>query len=181
MYAILLVTALTYPTLALASDYRLVEAQGPVQVRRRQQRNYQNARQGMGLRLGDRLRTGDQAHARILCADLDIIWPMYSNLTRGVAAGCPNREKFDLRGKIIGKQNDNAPGGDDPNIPYIISPRRTAVLDSQLTLRWNPAPGATRYTVQLIGPNMNWETEVSGTEVTYYSVNLQLTGKGDVA
>ena len=163
--AALIAVTVLFPTVALASRYRLVEIQGTVQIKRRWSLRYRAATPGMTLRLGDRLRTGPQSLARIQCSDLSTIWPMHSNLTRGVAADCPNRSRSDLR---IGRQTDSAAGGEDSNVPYIISPRRTAVLDSPLTLRWNPIPGAISYTVQIVGPNKQyWETTVNNAEATY--------------
>ena len=167
LYAMLMAAILASPMAAQAS-YRLVEVQGTVQIKRRWRFNYRPARQGMTLRLGDSLRTGPGSQARIQCDDLNTVWPMSSNLTRGVASGCPIKANDDLR---VGRQNDNAPGGNDQDIPYIISPRRTAVLDSQLELRWNPVPGATEYTVQLIGPDVHWEMDVNEPQVTYPDVS----------
>ncbi|NEQ48389.1 MAG: tetratricopeptide repeat protein [Leptolyngbya sp. SIOISBB] len=119
----------------------------------------------MRLNLGDRVRTANDAQARIRCADLTTVWVLYSNLERGVASGCP-QDLFSTRLRI-GQQSDNAPGGSDSAIPYVMSPRRTAVLDAQPLLRWNAVPGVERYTVQVVGLNVNWETEVTGTEVQY--------------
>jgi hypothetical protein len=56
----------------------------------------------------------------------------------------------------------------NPLIPYIISPRCTLVLNPLPMLRWNGVPGASRYTVSLIGDeDVLWETDVSETEVVY--------------
>ena len=160
----LLTVTLPVPTAAFAS-YRLLEVQGTVQMKRSGQSNYQPARRGMHLELGDRVRTEEEAQARIRCADLTTFWILYSNLERGVASGCP-QGLFSTRLRI-GQQSDNAPGGNDPAIPYITSPRRTTILDASPLLRWNAVPGAKSYTVQVVGPDVNWETEVTGTEVQY--------------
>jgi len=59
-------------------------------------------------------------------------------------------------------------GGTDPLIPYIISPRRTLLLDDKPLIRWNAVPNATHYTVRLRGPSgVIWQTEVRQTEVRY--------------
>jgi tetratricopeptide (TPR) repeat protein len=58
----------------------------------------------------------------------------------------------------------------DPLIPYIISPRRTALLNALPTLRWNGVWGATCYTVSIIDTDEEdviWEAEVRATEVPY--------------
>jgi hypothetical protein len=56
----------------------------------------------------------------------------------------------------------------DVLIPYIISPRRTLLLNDRPTLRWNKVPGVNTYTVSLIkGDWAIWETTVNGNEVIY--------------
>jgi len=55
-------------------------------------------------------------------------------------------------------------------IPHLISPRDTALLNVQPTLRWNALPGATRYTVKVRREDEGeviWETQVSTSEVVY--------------
>ena len=162
--AALFAVTLSAPTAAVESNYRLVEVQGTVQIKREGRSSFLPAHRDMPLYLGDLLRADIAARARILCADLRTIWILRSNEERGVAAGCPPDPRIALR---IGKQSDNTPGGSDPTIPYIISPRRGRVLEAQPILRWNPVPGAARYTVQLVGGGLNWETEVSSPEVRY--------------
>jgi hypothetical protein len=59
-------------------------------------------------------------------------------------------------------------GGINPQIPYLLSPRRTLLLNNTPTLRWNPVPGATQYTVQIVGPKGPvWQTQVKEPQVTY--------------
>jgi hypothetical protein len=119
---------------------------------------------------GDELQTANKAQAFVQCTDLTT-WSVQAsesrlnscasetqetedeNCTPGLA-GCPDR------GDEIARNN--------PSIPYIISPRRTALLDDKPTLRWNAVPGATSYTVSVTGNDGEvWQTQVSGTEVTY--------------
>ncbi|MCU0543918.1 MAG: tetratricopeptide repeat protein [Oscillatoriaceae cyanobacterium Prado104] len=53
-------------------------------------------------------------------------------------------------------------------IPYIISPRRTLLLNDRPKLRWNKVPGVNTYTVSLVkGDRATWETTVNGNEVIY--------------
>lgn len=61
------------------------------------------------------------------------------------------------------------PGGSEPLIPYIISPRYTLLLNEQPTLRWNSVEGASSYVVSLYKADGSfiWNTKVSGTEVDY--------------
>lgn len=54
------------------------------------------------------------------------------------------------------------------NIPYIISPRRTLLLNPRPTIRWNPVENATSYTVIIKGgAGYVWQTEVKENEVIY--------------
>lgn len=56
----------------------------------------------------------------------------------------------------------------DSLIPYIISPRRTLLLNYRPKLRWNKVPGVDNYTVSLVkGDRTIWETKVNGNEVVY--------------
>lgn len=56
----------------------------------------------------------------------------------------------------------------DVLIPYIISPRRTLLLNDRPKLRWNKVPGVNTYTVSLVkGDRAIWETKVNGNEVVY--------------
>ncbi len=52
-------------------------------------------------------------------------------------------------------------------IPYIISPRRTAILTDKPLLRWHKLPDANNYTVILEGEGIQWTTQVSDTQITY--------------
>lgn len=52
--------------------------------------------------------------------------------------------------------------------PYIISPRRTYLLNKQPTIHWNEIPGATSYKVSIMnGSEVHWQQEVVGTKVVY--------------
>lgn len=56
----------------------------------------------------------------------------------------------------------------DSLIPYIISPRRTLLLNDRPKLRWNKVPGVNTYNVSLVkGDRTIWETKVNGNEVVY--------------
>lgn len=56
----------------------------------------------------------------------------------------------------------------DALIPYIISPRRTLLLNDRPKLRWNKVPGVNTYNVSLVkGDRAIWETKVNGNEVVY--------------
>jgi hypothetical protein len=61
-------------------------------------------------------------------------------------------------------------------IPYIISPRRTKLLNNKPMLRWNPVPGAKSYRVSVEGEGVNWTTQVSNTQVVYAGEPLKPGG-----
>ncbi len=53
-------------------------------------------------------------------------------------------------------------------IPYVISPRRTLLLNGRPMIRWNPVKDATSYTVIVKGPSgYLWQNEVTENEVVY--------------
>jgi hypothetical protein len=57
---------------------------------------------------------------------------------------------------------------DDERIPYLLSPRSTNIFNPRPVIQWQPALGATRYTVTISSSSqVIWTTEVTGTEVTY--------------
>lgn len=58
-------------------------------------------------------------------------------------------------------------------LPYVLSPRNTALFETDaLTLKWQPVEGATSYTVEINGndidgDDIDWKDEVTGTEATF--------------
>ncbi|NET58267.1 MAG: hypothetical protein F6K47_19550 [Symploca sp. SIO2E6] len=71
----------------------------------------------------------------------------------------PGVYKCPHRGEVMA-WNDSA-------IPYIISPRRTKLLNAQPRLRWNRVSGATNYTVSIKGEGVDWKTQVKDTQIVY--------------
>jgi len=59
------------------------------------------------------------------------------------------------------------PGGNDSELPYIISPRYTLLLNEQPNISWNPVAGATLYLVRIEGPGVEWLAETSETQIVY--------------
>lgn len=61
-----------------------------------------------------------------------------------------------------------ARGPEDALIPYVISPRNTAVLSDRPDLRWNPIAGVDRYQVSLKnGEEVIWTQEVNTSRIAY--------------
>ena len=74
-----------------------------------------------------------------------------------------------------GLRTGRARGGSQANVPYVISPRNTWLVDDHFTIRWNPVSAATRYTVSLWRLSderderdwLVWRTTVDGAQVDY--------------
>ncbi|MEG4454686.1 hypothetical protein [Microcoleus sp. N9_A1] len=118
---------------------------------------------------GDKLRTAQNGQVTIQCADLGIksIAPSENQLNSCLLAN----KKSDCSESLIRcpDRGDDKITWNSAPIPYIISPRRTKLLDSKPILRWNPVAGATSYKLSLRenGAKLNWEMTVSGTEAVY--------------
>jgi len=160
-------------TSALAASSRIsngliIHSSGEVAIERQNGRIVRPT-SGTPIYPGDTLRTAQNAQLTIQCADLGI---------KSIAPG-----ENQLNSCLLAKEESNCsadlvkcpPRGDDKiswnsaPIPYIISPRRTKLLDSKPILRWNPVAGATSYKLSLRenGAKLNWEMTVSGTEAVY--------------
>ncbi|MEG4942377.1 hypothetical protein [Microcoleus sp. F4-D5] len=120
---------------------------------------------------GDKLRTAQNGQLTIQCADLGIksIAPGENQLNSCLLA--TEESKSDCSRDLIKcpDRGDGQIAWNSAPIPYIISPRRTKLLDSKPILRWNPVAGATSYKLSLRenGAKLNWEMTVSGTEAVY--------------
>jgi hypothetical protein len=142
----------------------LVAVSGEVQLRRLAWPDYQRTGFGVGLQRGDLLKLAAGAEAVILCDNLSL-WRIPGGPAPAGLNGCPRPESPALtrRGvKIAGTR------GGDPNVPYIISPRSTKLLNPLPLLRWNAPPGVSSYTVELRGGEIPWQQEgVTTTSLVY--------------
>ncbi len=148
------------------AEHRIIEASGQVMLQREGWSNFREVGVGTLVNKGDRLQVETGVKAIVRCAD-NTLWRLLTGYPYPVTYGCPNKTLLVLR---IGKQLDNAPGGHNSAIPYVISPRRTFVRSDQVKLRWNPVDGASRYSVRLVRQRdkaVIWEQEVRGTEINY--------------
>jgi len=144
----------------------LIVADGEVELERGEWSGSHLTAFGAALYSGDLVKPANGTRAVILCDDL-AAWAVPAGMLASLATGCPpSPEPLLKRG-----DNDiiNTRGGSDPFIPYIISPRKTKLLDANPTLRWNPVPGATRYTVSVEGGQEDWTFETDQTELVYPS------------
>lgn len=142
----------------------LLSIEGDVQLQRATWNGYYPTAFGAVLERGDLLLLGPNAKAEVLCDDLHI-WEVPANSPSGISNGCPPpAEPILQRGGQIG----NTRGGNNLAIPYIISPRATALLpDSSVAFQWNPISNATTYTVRVFGGRLDWETTTTQTTLLY--------------
>ena len=147
------------------SNGQIIQINGDVQLKRSLGRII---RPTIGTQVypGDELLTARGAQVLVQCADLKM-WSveagenrLNSCLEATEEAECtPGTYKCPHRGDDIAWNN--------ASIPYVISPRRTALLNDKPTLRWNPVAGETNYTVSIEGEGVNWTTQVSSPQVIY--------------
>jgi len=144
----------------------IIEAKGEVWLKREQWSDYRRITVGTKLYPGDLLQPAGGARVLVQCANGTTIWSVPAGVISGATNGCPPQAVpvFRTGGDIAPLRN-----GINPLIPFIISPRRTKLLNPLPTLRWNAVPSAIRYAVSLIvdEEDVLWETQVEGTEVVY--------------
>ncbi|MDJ0577227.1 MAG: DUF928 domain-containing protein [Xenococcaceae cyanobacterium MO_234.B1] len=147
------------------AENRIIEASGQVMLQREGWSNFRPVQVGTKVNVGDRLQVATGVEAIVRCGD-NTLWRLLTGNPYPVTYGCSNNPLL-LR---IGKQSDNAPGGHNSAIPYVISPRRTFVRSDRVKLRWNPVAEASSYSVRLVRQRdraVLWEQEVKGTEIDY--------------
>ena len=153
------------PVLSNTSGINLiVNFSGDVKVKKDEWSQWQKADFGNTLSPNDQLEIGTNSSATIYCSDLSE-WTIEQPGTYWLYDGCSPGEPTL---KLPNSNNDTRrPGGIKEqalqNIPYIISPRNTSILNNQPTIRWNTVPGATQYKVIV----EDWEDETSDTEILY--------------
>jgi CHAT domain len=111
----------------------------------------------------DKLRLTKGASVKVFCTNLSI-WNLSSPGESSISQGCPSNRSVIRR---IDSTTSFTRAGDDPTIPYLISPRNSSILTSQPKLRWNAVAGATKYQVRLFGRGVDWQTEVNQPHVVY--------------
>jgi hypothetical protein len=144
------------------SEHVTVLVSGDPVLKRSEWSSYAPLRFGTALRRGDLLRLDGQAQAKIVCSDLSV--HELSPGTHGVPCAEP-------RTPLIHRDSPINPTRDfsSPAIPFIISPRRTAIRNSNPTLRWSQVQGANRYTVAIrADPDFYWAATVGAvTQLKY--------------
>ncbi len=160
---------------AIAATTRIPNGQilnisGEVQLQRQDGRNIRPT-SGTPIYPGDKLQTAQNGQITIQCADLGI---------KSIKAGenylnscllASDKSKSECNKNLIRcpDRGDDQVAWNNAPVPYIISPRRTQLLENKPILRWNPVAGATSYKLSLREnkTKLNWELTVAGTEAVY--------------
>ena len=153
---------------SMRTDYSLLLAvKGDLTLKREGWTDYHSTAFGAIIHHGDLLYPSAGAEAVILCADLTV-----SRIPPGVPVGIlqhcqPPPEPILRRGESnIGQTRSVV----DTGIPFIITPRKTRLLESPVALRWNDIVGANSYDVLLRNLSTGetlWETSVSTAEAIF--------------
>lgn len=147
----------------------LIGIQGNLLFRPNSQAQYSSASNNMELYPGYWLWQKLGGPSKVRCAkESPASQEIYKLVSEGehtlANLGCPLVARIQSR-RIIPR------GGENLEIPFIISPRSTAVLNNKPMLRWNAVSNVTRYTVsiedQRVGKGKVWTTEVSDSGVAY--------------
>ncbi len=162
------------------------EIKGDVQLKRSQWNSYQKANFGDLLNPSDQLKLSAGASATVMCNNRSV-WVVPAGKVSLVSDGCGSEQP-----KLTRPNSRRSPSrAPNETIPYIISPRNTALLTNRPILRWNAVPGATRYKVRVqdAGLTLDWQTETSNTQIEYpgepplqpdsYYLLIVETDKGD--
>lgn len=183
--------AIGQPRSAIAQTAYINQIQGKVELKRKTWANFHPVtRVGTSLEQGDQLRRASNAIVVVACPNGKKQPLRRAEERTGLTEIC-----LQWKGVISkGPPPLGSIAGINSQIPYLISPRRTLLLTSTPTLRWNPVSRATQYTVQLLGPKGTvWQTQVKEPQITYpgnpalqpgtpYSVLIQTnTGKSSQA
>lgn len=162
-------------TTALAASNRIsngliIHSSGEVAIERENGRIVRPT-SGTPIYPGDKLRTAPNGQLTIQCADLGIKSIAASENQLNSCLLAKEKRKSDCSEDLV-KCPDRGDGKivwNSAPIPYIISPRRTKLLNNKPILRWNPVAGATSYKLSLRenGAPLNWEMTVSNTEFVY--------------
>ncbi|MFP5269139.1 tetratricopeptide repeat protein [Coleofasciculus sp.] len=173
-FVLLGLTLSILPTVAIAAQNRVAE--GRVMLKREGWSSFRTVTAGTPLHHKDQLQAIQGETAKIVCQGKSThrvpsaqIYPV------SYFCGTP-RSLISTRTERILKPT-NSVGGDDPTIPYMITPHRGKILDGKPTIRWNPVAGVSQYTVRVTGSGVYWETQVSGTEVVYPGEPVLQPGK----
>ncbi|MGK7943601.1 MAG: tetratricopeptide repeat protein [Microcystaceae cyanobacterium] len=147
------------------SIHILIDFKGNVQVKKAEWKKFNQAESGITLSGEDKIKLGNNASVTIYCSDRNQ-WTETQAGTYLVSQGCPEGEAVirlcpdcnntTTRDIVVVEERLK-------ELPYLISPRHTLVLNDSLTLRWNEVSGATNYKVKV----EDWERETKEAQIVY--------------
>ena len=137
---------------------QIISATGEIQLKSPGEVEYRVVGVGARLNPGVILRPAANANVTVLCND-STVWIVPAGIPSGLNNGCS-------QGIAKGLRSDRwmypQAGGNNPEIPFTISPRTKFILDEHPLLQWNAVSGASLYLVRLEGSDDSvWETEVT--------------------
>ncbi|WP_013323569.1 tetratricopeptide repeat protein [Gloeothece verrucosa] len=157
----LVLPELVFSSVVYAAEFHVIlKVKGNVQIKRINSAKFQAAKEKDRLSSSDKLNLGKGASALIMCSDSNR-WIVPDGKVSSVSEGCSTSPKNSPKPSKSGTRSPNE------TIPYIISPRNTALLNDRPLLRWNGVAGATNYIVQIQGGDLDWKTQNSNTEIVY--------------
>ncbi len=141
------------------------EIKGTVEIKYNGNSKYEEIYPGVLLNTLDKLRLSKNASAKVMCNNL-FVWEIDSQGEFPVSKGCPSTKTPVFRKNT---STDDTRAANNSNIPYLISPRNSAILKEKPTLRWNSVSGATSYRLQIfsVGQEFNWTKKVNEPTVVY--------------
>lgn len=146
-------------TLFPEEGLNLLVSQGSVQLKRLAWNEYYPVSFGTAIQRGDLIRPAAGETALILCADLTV--HTIDQLSGSPCDGAEPRLSWEGN-RII------TPRTPATEIPYVLYPRNTSILEARPLLRWHDT-GASSYTVSIIesGVVIWQETGLTSTEIRY--------------
>jgi hypothetical protein len=141
----------------------LVVVQGAVNVKRAGRSEFVPGMFGMVLRRGDLLRLDTGAQAKVACADLTL-----ADASSGTGSVPCKAETSIISDPSTGSRVTAARSNTPADIPIIISPRRTRLLNQRPLLRWTPIQGVDTYTVSVQAGSTLWSGTVKGVSQVQY-------------
>lgn len=149
---------------------QILNISGEVQLQRQDGRNIRPTN-GTPIYPGDKLQTAQNGQITIQCADLGIksIKAGENQLNSCLLASDKSKSECNKNLIRCPDRGDDQVAWNNAPVPYIISPRRTQLLENKPILRWNPVAGATSYKLSLREnkTKLNLELTVAGTEAVY--------------
>lgn len=166
LFLLTLSSWLAFASAAQALYARIHSVSGRVELKRNGWSSYQRALPGRALFGDDLLRPALGSRVIVTCPDGQRArrTPTPGGET-SVISLCPTTPRSDVR---PGFGVSNVWGGNDPTVPFVITPRSDFVLSGTPTLRWQPVLGAEVYTVTMTSLTGElWQVTTNHTTLPY--------------